>query len=366
MGSTELMSPSSPKKKHATLVDIAASAGVTPMTVSRVVNQNGYVSAETRERVMQAINVLNYRRNGLARGLKRQRTDTIGLVLGDIANPFAAELARAVREVMSVKGYNVFICVSEHSAKEDIAAFDALADHRVDGIIVATRANKLGNDRLAEMIERGIPVVLIGRDFHHQSVDLVASDNLKGGYDATAHLINLGHKHIGFIGITLSSGLALRRFQGYLEAMREHGLRINDRLIVGRTEDGEQWPGYSTEEVGYEGMKRLLALRQRPTAVFTRNDFTAIGAVSAIKEAGLSIPQDIAIVGYDDVPLAAHTSPPLTTVRQPTREQGKVAAEFLLRRMDAPGPVAREERIMECQLIVRESTAMAEGLRARG
>ena len=132
------MRRSTPKKRHATLADIAASAGVTPMTVSRVVNGNGYVSAETREKVLHAVSALNYRRNGLARGLKRQRTDTIGLVLGDIANPFAAELARAVREVMSAKGYNVFICVSEHSAREDIAAFESLADHRVDGVIVAT------------------------------------------------------------------------------------------------------------------------------------------------------------------------------------------------------------------------------------
>src|SRR5919199_3635781 len=216
------------KKRHVTLLDIAASAGVAPMTVSRVVNQSGYVSEETREKVLRAISAMNYRRNGLARGLKRQRTDTIGLVLGDIANPFAAELARAVREVMLPKGLNVFICVSEHSAREDIAAFEALADHRVDGIIVATRANKLGNERLAEMIERGIPVVLIGRDYRHPRADLVAADNLKGGYDATAHLIRLGHKNIGFIGITLTSGLALRRFQGYLEALREHGLRVDD------------------------------------------------------------------------------------------------------------------------------------------
>src|SRR3954466_14009861 len=136
------------KKKPVTLSDIAATAGVTSMTVSRVVNQNGYVSAETRERVMRVVNEMNYRRNGLARGLKRQRTDTMGLVLGDIANPFAAELARAVREVASANGYSLFICVSEHSAREDIAAFDALADHRVDGLIVATRANKLGNEWL--------------------------------------------------------------------------------------------------------------------------------------------------------------------------------------------------------------------------
>ncbi|HEX8146107.1 MAG TPA: LacI family DNA-binding transcriptional regulator [Pyrinomonadaceae bacterium] len=350
------MRRSTPKKRHATLADIAASAGVTPMTVSRVVNGNGYVSAETREKVLSAVSALNYRRNGLARGLKRQRTDTIGLVLGDIANPFAAELARAVREVMSARGYNVFICVSEHSAREDIAAFESLADHRVDGVIVATRANKLGNDRLSEMIEGGIPVVLIGRDFRHPNADLIAADNLRGGYDATAHLIALGHKSIGFIGVTPTSGVGLRRYHGYLEAMREHGLKVDERLIVGRADDGDQWPGYSTESMGYEGMKRLLSLRKRPTAVFARNDFTAVGAMSAAKEAGLRIPQEIAVVGYDDVPLAAHTSPPLTTVRQPTREQGRVAAEALVRRMESAETPAREERVMPCELVVRAST----------
>ncbi len=116
-------------------------------------------------------------------------------------------------------------------------------------------------------------------------------------------------------------------------------------------------PGYSTESIGYEGMRQLLKLKRRPTAVFARNDFTAVGAVSAIKEAGLRIPQDIAIVGYDDVPLASHTSPPLTTVRQPTREQGCIAAEFLLRRIGAAQPPPREERILRCELVVRESTA---------
>ena len=330
------------------------------MTVSRVVNQNGYVSEETREKVLRVISAMNYRRNGLARGLKRQRTDTLGLVLGDIANPFAAELARAVREVISTKGYNLFICVSEHSAKEDIAAFDSLADHRVDGLIVATRANKLGNDRLTEMIEMGIPVVIIGRDFRHPGADWVAADNYKGGYNATVHLLQLGHKHIGFIGIKLTSGLGLKRFQGYLDAMREYGMTVNERLITGGA-DGtdEQMPGYSTEAIGYEGMKHLLALRrQRPTAVFARNDFTAIGAISAIKEAGLRIPQDIAVVGYDDVPLASHTSPPLTTVRQPTREQGRIAAEFLLQRIEGTKPLPREERIFPCELIVRESTGV--------
>jgi DNA-binding LacI/PurR family transcriptional regulator len=169
-------------------------------------------------------------------------------------------------------------------------------------------------------------------------------------------LISLRHKNIGFIGVTPTSGVGLRRYHGYLEAMREHGLKADERLIVGRADDGDQWPGYSTESMGYEGMKRLLSLRKRPTAVFARNDFTAVGAMSAAKEAGLRIPQDLALVGYDDVPLAAHTTPPLTTVRQPTREQGRIAAEALVRRIESAETPAREERVMPCELIVRAST----------
>lgn len=353
------MPSSDTKKKSITLNDIAVAAGVTPMTVSRVVNQNGYVSDETREKVLQVVKQMNYRRNGLARSLKRRRTDTIGLVLGDIANPYSAELARAVREVTTIRGYNLFICVSEHSAEEDIAAFDALADHQVDGIIVATRANRGGDEHLTEMVERGVSVVCIGRDFYSEQTDLVSADAQKGGFQATQHLIDIGHQSIGFIGASLSSGAHLKRFQGYLEALKTNNIGVEERFITGSPEANDDAPGYSTEKLGYEAMKRLLHLPNRPTAVFARNDFTAIGAISAIKEAGLSIPHDIAIVGFDDIPMAVHTSPPLTTVRQPTRRQGSMAAEFLLRRIESAEPLAREEKVLECELIVRDSTVAA-------
>ncbi len=344
-------------KKPVTLSDIAATAGVTSMTVSRVLNKKGYVHAETRERVLRVVREMSYRRNGLARGLKRQRTETIGLVLGDIANPFAAELSRGVREVLEQRGYTLFICISEHSAKEDVEAFDSLADHRADGIIVATRASRLGNEKLENLIESGLPVSLIGRDFRHPLADLVIADNLKGGYEATRHLIETGRRRIGFIGVSLTKNVALRRFQGYLAALEEHGIPIQEEFIVGpRNAAGDQMPGYSTEEIGYEGMSQLLSLSERPTAVFARNDFTAVGALNAIKQAGLSVPEDIAVVGYDDIPLAAHMSPPLTTVRQPTRAQGRVAAEFLLRRIEEGLQLPREERVFQCQLVVREST----------
>ncbi|HQU94341.1 MAG TPA: LacI family DNA-binding transcriptional regulator, partial [Pyrinomonadaceae bacterium] len=188
------------RRKPATLSDVAATVGVAPMTVSRVINGNGYVSEETREKVLEAVKKMNYRRNGLARNLKRQRTDTVGLVIGDISNPFSTELANAVRETLSFKGYNLFICISEHSAKEDIAAFESLVDHNIDGIIVATRSNEEGDERLNEIADSGVPIVVVGRDFRHESVDSISADNFNGGFEATQHLIDLGHKRVGFIG----------------------------------------------------------------------------------------------------------------------------------------------------------------------
>jgi DNA-binding LacI/PurR family transcriptional regulator len=343
-------------KKPVTLADIAAQAAVTPMTVSRVLNSSGYVHSETRERVLRVAREMNYRRNVLARGLKRQRTETVGMVIGDIANPCAAELCRGVREVLDERGYTLFICISDHNPKEDVQAFESLADHRADGIIVATRASKTGDERLQELIDSGVPISLIGRDFRHSYADLVTADHLRGGYEATRHLIELGHKRIGFIGGSLTEGLRLRRFQGYLEALDEHGLAVEEQLVVGVQGNGEQMPGYATEELGYDGMLKLLELKNPPSAVFARNDFTAIGAMDAIKRAGLRIPEDIAIVGYDDIPLAAHTSPALTTVRQPTREQGRAAAQFLLNRIEGDHEQPRSEKTFQCELVVREST----------
>lgn len=344
------------KRKKATLSDIAATTGVATMTVSRVVNGTGYVSEQTREKVMAAVKDMSYRRNGLARNLKRQRTDTVGLVLGDLSNPYSTELANAVRESLSFSGYNLFICISEHSAKEDITSFNSLADHNVDGIIVATRSNKEGDKRLAYIADSNVPVVVVGRDFRNDSVDSISADNLRGGFEATQHLIDLGHSRIAFIGALYENRNSLKRLRGYLDALEEHGIAVDERLITGRKESASDVPGYSTEKIGYEGMKRLLSLPSPPSAVFARNDFTAVGAMTAIKEAGLSIPQDIAIVGFDDTPLAIHTMPPLTTVRQPMRLQGQLAAEMLLRRITGGEITERVERILDCELIVRGSS----------
>ncbi|MBS1797113.1 MAG: LacI family DNA-binding transcriptional regulator [Acidobacteria bacterium] len=347
------------KKKQITLKDIAERSGVAMMTVSRVVNGTGYVSEETHRRVMEVVDELNYRPNGAARSLKRQRTETVGLVLGDLSNPYSTVLANSVREHLAVRGYSLFICISEQSAQEDITAFNSLVDHNADGIIVATRSNTGGDKRLEAIADSGVPVVVVGRDFRHKTVDFVSADNLTGGFEATQHLIDLGHKRIAFLGGNYESRNSLKRLQGYLNALRLHGIEADKRLITGSRETSSRVPGYSTEKMGYEGMKRLLSLPDRPTAVFARNDFTAVGAMLAIKEAGLTIPQDIAIVGFDDTPLALHTMPALTTVRQPVGLQGQLAAEMLLNRISAKKVLDRVERVLDCELIVRSSTVVA-------
>jgi len=326
------------------------------MTVSRVVSGEGYVSDITREKVLKVVKDLNYRRNGLARSLKRQFTETVGLVLGDISNPYSTELARSVRKTLVDEGFNLFICISENGSKEDIVAFESLSSHSVDGIIVATRSNEAGDRYLRNLVETNVPVVAIGRDFRHKNVDLVSPDNLKGGFEATRHLIDLGHRRIAFIGANLSSGSHLKRLQGYVNALESHSIPVDERLISGRSDELPDVAGYSTEDIGFEAMKRLLSLPNPPTAVFARNDFTAIGAMRAISDAGLRIPDDIAIVGFDDIPMAARISPSLTTVRQPMRVEGQIATEMLLERIKSSKRISRRERVLDCELIVRESS----------
>ncbi len=343
------------KNRHPTLRDIAALARVAPMTVSRVINQSGYVSRELRERVERAIEQLEYHPNALARSLKARRTRVIGILLPDIANPFAAELAGSIQEVLLERGYSAFITTTDQKAEREQAALSAFFEHRVDGVIIATVQTKASAEALRKFTRRGMPIVTVGRALNMPATDRVTADYWKGGYDAVEHLIRLGHKRIAFIGASLLRAGALRRFQGYLDALRDHNLPVQEELIIGAHPD--LGPGYSTQTDGYEGMKRLLQLPLPPTAVFARNDFTALGAMCAVRDHGLSIPQDVAIVGFDNIPMARSFTPSLTTVDQSTAEQGRKAALMLLERIEGTVQGDPREVCFDCRLIVRESTA---------
>ncbi len=340
------------KGKPARLVDVARAAGVVSMTASRAINRTGYVSDDVRKRVLKAAKKLGYRPNVLARSLKQQRLHTVGIMLSDIANPFSAELVEGMQETLAERGFAAFIATAGRSVETERDSLLAFVDHRLDGILVATRGTEIGNEIIAEITRRNVPVVTVGRPVEGSSVDCVTADHRRGAYEATTHLIELGHKHIGFVGVSIEDALNLRRFQGYADALADHGLELRKEYVVGP----DHGPAYSTEQDGYDGMMQLAKLRRFPGAVVARNDYTAIGALRAAHELGLSVPQNVAIVGFDNIPLASFTIPPLTTVAQPIKEQGRRAAEFLVDRIEGHYEGNRRELCFDCTLIVRGST----------
>jgi DNA-binding LacI/PurR family transcriptional regulator len=321
------------------------------MTASRAINATDYVSEEVRKRVLKAAAQLKYRPNMVARQLKSSRLNAVGILLPDIANPFSAELVQGMKQVFDAEGYTSFIATSNRLLEQEESSLQAFLDHRVDGLVVATRGTALGDKVLRRITQQNVPLVTIGRPVHFRGVDSVTADHYQGAFDAVTHLIALGHKRIGFLGIAPSDARLLRRYKGYAAAMKAAGLPIPNDYTVGP----EDTPAFATQQDGYEGMLQLAQLRRPPTAVFARNDFTAIGAMHAARTLGLSIPGDLAIAGFDNIPLAAFTAPPLTTVEQPIARQGMEAAQFLIQRMRGDEGRARTS-ILQCRLIVRQST----------
>ena len=342
------------RSRATTLADVAALAGVVPMTASRAINGTGYVSAVVRERVLKAAAELQYRPNIIARQLRGSRLNAVGVLLPDIANPYSAELMHGIQDVLVKAGFTSFLGTSENSVHQEQAAIQSFIDHRIDGLIVATHESTEGDAAIAAAINQSVPVVLLGRRSSIPAVDWVAADDYQGGYDAAVHLASSGHTRIGFIGGSLQGVEHLPRFAGFLEGLRSAGLKMDAKHAVA----GVEGPGWATESSGFNGMLALGKLKGRPTAVMARNDAAAIGALRAAHVLKLRVPQDIAIAGFDNIPAAAFQSPPLTTVEQPAREQGRTAARLLLERIHGDRNAQSKTVVMPCALIVRESTVV--------
>jgi len=331
------------------------------MTASRAINSTGYVSKEVRARVLKAAEKLGYRANFVARSLKQQRLHAVGVMLPDIANPFSAELVAGMQTVLQAHGYTTFLATSNRSVQQEKEGLVAFAHHRLDGILVATRGTQMGNEMILELTNQGIPVCTVGRPIEDADIDCVTADHWNGAYQAVAHMARLGHKRIGFVGIAPEDAHLLRRYKGYADALAAHGIPVRDELVVGPASG----PAFAVQEDGHAGMMELAGLKRPPTAIFARNDYTAIGALHAAHELGLKVPEDIAIAGFDNIPLSAFTLPPLTTVEQPIGEQGRRAAQFLLDRIEGRVKGQRREVTLECRLIVRASTDPGMGARKR-
>ncbi len=341
--------------RQTTLTDVAHAAGASPMTVSRVVTGNGYVSSELRRKVERVIARLGYSPNRLARSLKGAPTKTIGVLLPDLGDPFAADLARGIEEVLLARGYYPFVVSAEGVGRRAAAAITGFVDHRVSGAVLATRSSDLTAAALAELVRKRFPVVAVGPEFDkEEKVDRVCADYKQGAFEATRHLIESGHRRIAFLGSSLNDAEGQPRLAGYLDALAQYRIRRESGLIVAPARRS----ACLSHSDGYECMNRLLNLNNPPDAVFARSDFAAAGALLAMRERGIAVPDDMAIVGFDNVPSAAYLSPPLTTVNQFAFEQGRTAAGMLLGRIESERRGEPREERFTCELVVRESSCV--------
>ncbi len=330
--------------------DIAKSAGVSHSTVSRALSDSPLVSDETKARIQRLAQEMGYSPNTLARSLVTRQTYTIGVVVTTIADPFVAEVVQGIEATAHDYNYTVILCSSGAQPEREIAAVEMLRSKRVDGVIVTS--SRIGALYLEHLERIGAPIVLINN--HNESSGrytfTVTVDNRHGGYLATEHLVQLGHRRIAYVTAPADHSSDLDRMAGYREALIAGGIEPDPTLIVrgnGRADGGEQ------------ALKALIELSQPPSAVFCYNDMTAIGLMHAARQVGLSVPRDMAVVGFDDIPFASYFYPPLTTIAQPKVEMGRLAMKMTLSLMTI-GEENHEEEISNVvvrgTLVVRAST----------
>ncbi len=325
-----------------TITEVAHRAGVSPTTVSHVLSGNRPVATDTRDRVRQVIDELGYRPSGIARSLRLQRSDTIALIVPDIANPFYPTFARGIDAALDGR-YLTFVCSTDARRDTEVRFLEDLRDRQVDGMIIASFATVLAD--LEPLLDAGVPLVALGARLQDPRLDVVTTDDEHGAYLATEHLVGRGHRRIALIGGRDGGGDM--RQAGYRRALEAAGRPYRPELVV---------TGRWVRTGGAEAMRHLLDLDEPPTAVFAANDLMAIGAMDAIHDRGLSVPGDVALVGYDDIEAAALVSPALTTVVNPAEEAGREAGRLLLDRMT--GRHERERRVvrLRSRLVIRDSS----------
>lgn len=324
-----------------TMKEVARLANVSVSTVSHVINKTRFVSSSTRQKVLKAMDKIGYHPNMIARSLRRRKTNTIGLVISDITNPFFPGVVRGIEKQLIKKGYSIILTNTDDDIEKEKNLVTLLYGKRVDGFIIVTAGGE--SKHIESLIQLRVPVVLLDRKISGLKLDAVLVDNEGGTRKLTEYLINLGHKRIGIITGPLNVFTGKERLNGYLKALQEYSLPRDDKLI--KTGDFRQESGYSLT-------LELLSLSSPPTAILACNNLVGIGAMDALKEKGIRIPDEIELVIFDDLPWFGHLNPPLTVVAQPTFKLGEMAAKLLLEQIR--GRKKPKEIVLEVELKKRQ------------
>ena len=322
---------------------VAEKAEVSVNTASRAINNKPDINEETKKRVLQIAKELGYIRNAAAVALRTKKTGTIGVVIADNRNPFYAEVLNGMEEAAREKNYHIILTNTQRDYKKEEEAINLLLAKRVDGLLITPVQDK--DDDIKNLIDANIPFVVVGRDFENIEVDAIYNDEVKGGFLATEYLIKKGHKRIALIDGFLYKSPAKGRLEGYKKALNKYRISLDESLIS---------VGDINIEDGHERTKQMLEKDLNFTAIFVYNDMMAFGAMQAIKEKGLRIPEDIGLVGYDDIPFSSLISPALTTIRLKKQDLGVESVKLLLSRIN--GIRKKTKKIMsDVELIVRET-----------
>jgi LacI family transcriptional regulator len=331
-------------KTNNTIKDVAKKAGVSIATVSRVFNNSPLVSEETRKKILKTSNELKYSPNLLARGLMLKKTDTLGVVLPDLYGDFFSEVIKGIDEIARKRSYHILVA-STHSHKDEIESIlKVMRGGRVDGLIIMSP--HIDSNSIQNFLPGDIPVILLNCFGDYSTVSSITIDNYHGAKLMTRHLIKHGHKNIAIIKGVEGNYDAEERLRGYRKALKEANIIESSISLV---------HGDFTEESGYSAMKKIASLKPRPTAVFASNDSMAIGAIRAAHELGIKIPNDIAVAGFDDIPITKFIKPSLSSVHVPIFELGKLAATKLIDKILSGEGSKREKIVLETTLMVRES-----------
>ncbi|MGI9281754.1 MAG: LacI family DNA-binding transcriptional regulator [Endozoicomonas sp.] len=332
----------------ATIKDVARQAGVSISTVSHVLNGTRFVSEDKAYRVRQAVEALNYKPSAVARSLKTNKTYTIGMLTGSNANPFFAEVIHGVEATCYERGYHLVLCNSDDNLDKQASYLQTLEEKRIDGLLVMSAHSDPG---FFEMLREHCqwPLVILDCQAPGMEADVIMEDPEQGGYEATRHLLDNGHRSIACISGPADLSPSSQRLAGYHRALEESGIPAENGWIV---------EGRLTAESGFEAVNRLLDGldngQQPPSALFVGNDLMAMGVICALQTRGYRIPDDISVIGYDDIELASYTSPPLTTIHQPKAELGRLAADTLITRIENPGQKP-EVKTLRSTLVERQS-----------
>jgi len=329
----------------ANIKDIAKRVGVSTATVSHVINKTRFVSEELIAKVLKGIQELNYQPNAIARSLVKKRTHTIGIIISDILNPFYTAIVRGIEDVTHKGGYNVMLCNTDEDPEKEKLYIQVLLEKRIDGLAISTAFQDGAHPFLAQL--RMIPLVNIVRKIKGLAADAVVGDNIGGAYKAIEHLIKLGHRRIGIISGPSGLSSGAERLKGCKKAFEDHRITIDDSLIKF---------GDFKKESGYYLTKEVLQRRDPPTAIFVTNNQMTIGALSALNELKMRIPEDISLISFDDMEWYSFLNPPITTVEHPPYLMGKTAGEMLIQKISKKRKKPKKV-LFQSNLIIRKSTS---------